>query len=202
MEFGWWAALYARFGVPYPVVSYLVVALLGAGFTSGVWWLTAESYKNQQREQLARAPVVDNQPLEDAKVKLAQVEERLRRAEDEKERERKEKERAQQQLDERAERKKVSEALGEFMLTGRAIQQRCGNEAQPAPGTDADDWAAGVEKYLTAHLGVSYVARFRNSAGLPMAGNSIASIPHRNVWAFLHVRLARLDEFLKEQAPL
>jgi hypothetical protein len=201
MEFGWWAALYARFGVPYPLLSYIVVWLIGGLFASGIWWLTAEAYKKQQRELEARPVVEDVRPqLEAANVRLAQVEERLRQASEAAQNERTEKERALEALDQREKRRTISSALGAFMLRGRDIQQRCANEAQPAPVADAEAWAPEVERYMAAELGDAYVARFRSAAGIPIAATSISSQVHRRVWSFMHTRLARLDQFLQELA--
>jgi hypothetical protein len=103
-----------------------------------------------------------------------------------------------QQLDDRQRRARIREALGSFMLTGRALQRQCGDESKLAPNKEADDWAADVEKYLRDTLGESYVARFRSHSGLPMTGNSIQSIPHRNLWGGLDTRLARLEQFIEE----
>jgi hypothetical protein len=207
MEFGWWAALYARFGVPYPILSYVVVSLLGAALTSGIWWLTAEAYKNQQEQQQRDAPASENlvSELNDAQIRLAQIEEQLNQTTQtveneraEKNRERIDKERALQALDDRAARRAQQDALGGFMLTGRQIQQRCANEAAPAPAQDADNWAATTEEYLANQMGTAYVARFRSAAGLPMTATAIQSREHRNVWSFMQVRLARLEQFIQE----
>lgn len=86
------------------------------------------------------------------------------------------------------------------MLTGRNLQGRCSDEKQPAPVNETDAWAAEVEKYLADNWGESYVARFRSHAGLPMSATSIESREHRNVWSFLHTRLARLEQFIQEVA--
>ena len=82
------------------------------------------------------------------------------------------------------------EALGQLLLEGQHIQQQCGNEKEPAPSAQAQEWADKTEGYLAENLGESYIARFRSSAGLPMTANSISSLDHRNLWAGLHVRLA------------
>jgi hypothetical protein len=201
----WWAELYAKFGVPFPVLSYIVAVILGGGLFGGAWWLTGQAYARQQL-QIARPDGDNLRPqLEEAKVKLGQFEERLRQAElakDEQhaatERERTEKERALQQLDDRAKRASIRDGLGKLMLRGRELQVRCADESQPPPDADADAWDHDAEKYLRAELGDAYVARFRSSAGLPLGATSIQSLPHRQLWGGIVIRLARLDQFIQE----
>ena len=92
----------------------------------------------------------------------------------------------------------IREHLGQLLFEGQELQRQCGNEKEPAPTAQAQEWADKTEGYLAENLGESYIARFRSSAGLPMAANSISSLDHRNLWAGLHVRLARLTQFVEE----
>ena len=91
-------------------------------------------------------------------------------------------------------------ALGEFLEEGRGLKVRCANEQEQRPEKETDEWAGRVEEFLLQELDESYIARFRNSAGLPMSANSIRSIPHRNLWGGINSRLARLEQFLAELA--
>jgi len=110
------------------------------------------------------------------------------------------KEDALTRLDDRAKRKQIRERLGQFLGRGRELQLQCGDESKPPPSKETEHWATETEAYLRKELGESYVARFRNDAGLPMTGNSIRSIPHRTLWAGIDSRLARLEQFIQEQA--
>ena len=72
-------------------------------------------------------------------------------------------------------------------------------DRKPAPEQQVEDWAREVEKYLFAEdsLGDSYVARFRNSAGLPL-GMTTLMPPYSHVEGYLKTRNARLSEFIQE----
>lgn len=91
-------------------------------------------------------------------------------------------------------------ALGKFLGEGQSLMSRCGDEQIDPPSTEADRWAAEAESFLSENLDNSYIARFRSGSGLPLAANSIASLPHRKLWGGLHLRVARLQEFIKEQS--
>ena len=99
------------------------------------------------------------------------------------------------QLNVREKRRNIRETLGRFLAEGHELLGRCGDEQQQPPTEDADSWAAKTEEFLAANLGESFIARFRSGAGLPMTATSIASIPHRQLWAGIWVRIARLEEF-------
>lgn len=102
------------------------------------------------------------------------------------------------QLYDKARRRAVREALGEFMEEGNQLRAQCTHENEPPPNEKTDDWAARAEACLREHLGDSYVFRFRSSAGLPIAGTSISSQLHRELWSGIHIRVARLDQFIAE----
>jgi hypothetical protein len=101
-------------------------------------------------------------------------------------------------LDDRERKKAIRSQLGVFLDQGQQLMVRCADESQPPPNADADEWAAKTETYLTAQLDPSFVARFRNGTGLPLTANSIASIPHRNLWAGLWVSMSRIQQFIQE----
>jgi hypothetical protein len=103
-----------------------------------------------------------------------------------------------QQIEPSGRKREIRIALANFMEEGQQLNRRCGEELLPAPEGDANTWAQRVEDFLSENLDASYVARFRDGSNLPMAATSIASIPHRNLWGGLRVRLARLQEFIRE----
>ena len=101
-------------------------------------------------------------------------------------------------LDDRTKKREIKLNLARFLEDGQRIISQCSDENNPPPETEANSWANSVEKYFTDEMDDSYISRFRNGAGLPMTANSIASMPHRNLWAGIWIRIARLQEFIKE----
>jgi hypothetical protein len=101
------------------------------------------------------------------------------------------------QLDQRQRRTEIRTALGNYLLEGRPLLVRCADESQPPPNQATDAWAQRAEMYMHENMDDSFIAHFRDGAGLPMTANSIASIPHRQLWADIWVRIARLQEFIK-----
>lgn len=65
---------------------------------------------------------------------------------------------------------KRKDELSALLLEGQALNQRLAGTDEPLETLDPDiqAWADKTETWLTEHLGVSSVARFRNSAGIPM----------------------------------
>jgi len=102
------------------------------------------------------------------------------------------------QLAGRQSRVAIREALGSLLMEGQELQRRCANEKEAPPSAEAEEWAEKTEACLSEQLDPSYIARFRSHAGIPMAACSISSIEHRNLWAGLQVRLARLTQFVEE----
>jgi hypothetical protein len=96
------------------------------------------------------------------------------------------------------ERQRLREALGSFLIEGRQLQERCSYQNQDPPNAEADAWAGRVETFLGDNLDSGHIARFRDGSDLPMGANSIGSIPHRQLWGGLRVRLARLSQFIAE----
>jgi hypothetical protein len=95
-------------------------------------------------------------------------------------------------------KRKTRETLGLFLHEGSILRGQCGNEKEQPPEDAAIDWANKVEDFLCSSLDESYVARFRDGSNLPMTANSIASLAHRHLWSWIRVRMARLQEFIKE----
>jgi hypothetical protein len=102
------------------------------------------------------------------------------------------------QLAGRQSRVAIREALGSLLMEGQELQRRCADEREAPPSAEAEEWAEKTEACLSEQLDPSYIARFRSHAGIPMAACSISSIEHRNLWAGLQVRLARLTQFVEE----
>ncbi|MFC2022389.1 hypothetical protein ACFLTR_04195 [Chloroflexota bacterium] len=102
------------------------------------------------------------------------------------------------QLGDKDKKRETREKLGEFMVEGQELKAKCGNEKEPPPNDEADEWADKVEHYLADELDDSFISRFRNSAGVPMAANSISSIPHRNLWSGIRIRLYQLEKFIEQ----
>jgi hypothetical protein len=93
----------------------------------------------------------------------------------------------------------IRDRLGEFLVQGQNLRQRCMNESEPPPKGEVDAWAEETENFLISEYGTSYVARFRDHAGLPMVATSLTSGAHVNLWSGLHTRTARLQQFIAEQ---
>ncbi len=103
-------------------------------------------------------------------------------------------------LSKRTDKRRIRDSLSGFLMEGKKLMVSCNDETQPPPFQETDLWQKEIEEFLNDNLEPSFVARFCNPAGLPMAANSIASIQHRNLWAGIHFRLARLSQFLEEYA--
>jgi hypothetical protein len=104
----------------------------------------------------------------------------------------------QVRLDDRERRRQVRGALGNFLEEGRQLMIRCTNESLPEPTADAEAWSNTAETFFQQNMDDSFIARFRDDSGLPMTATSIASNPHRNLWAGIRVRTSRLQEFIME----
>lgn len=100
--------------------------------------------------------------------------------------------------EQREHRRKVRLVLAAFLSDGQELMQRCGDEKVPAPENDANEWAIKAEKFFSENMDDSFVARFRDSSGIPISATTIFSIPHRQLWSGIRVRVARLQEFIRE----
>lgn len=106
----------------------------------------------------------------------------------------------EKKLNNKAKTKNERVKLGEFLEQGQLLKHRCGNEREPPPNDDANEWAIEVEHWLETEFDSSYVSRFRNNADVPMTANSISSITHRNLWAGIHTRCYQLGKFIEQLA--
>ncbi|MBI2979789.1 MAG: hypothetical protein HYY41_03060 [Chloroflexi bacterium] len=104
----------------------------------------------------------------------------------------------EKQLNDKAKKKAARETLAIYLNEGQVLKRQCANEKEAPPGDEAYEWAHKVEHWLEKEFDKSYVTRFRNTADVPMAMNSIFSTPHRDLWGSIHTRLYQLGEFLKE----
>ena len=98
-------------------------------------------------------------------------------------------------------KKKIRLSLGKFIDEGRAIEAQCADETRPPPSQETNFWAQRTEAFLRENLDESYISRYRDSSGMPMTANSISSVPHRNLWAQVYYRVARLHEFWSDFKP-
>jgi len=191
------------------VVSLIIVGLLGATYFVLAWhWLgiqwtrevesveatrmNATITKLEQDIQKERDRVIERDRVLGAKdTEIVQLRDALDQA---KTREAS----LRTQLDDRERRKAVRNALGAFLAEGRQLLSECANEREPPPEQKAEDWAARTEAYLNEHLDAGHVALFRSGGGLPMTATSISSIPHRQLWSGIRVRVARLEQFISQ----
>lgn len=95
-------------------------------------------------------------------------------------------------------RREIGEAVGWLWSEGTELRNQCTNEREPPPVGEFNDWVARTEEYLAAHLDASYIARFRDSAGLSAPPTKIQSRAHVALWASIWTRLARLEQFIQE----
>ena len=108
---------------------------------------------------------------------------------------------AENEINIRRNRKNIRVALGGFLTEGQALMSRCDDVTTPPPNEDADSWGQKVEVFLLDNFDESYVARFRDGTGVPLAARvsrEQPSLPHVNLWSALRIRVFRLQEFIKE----
>ena len=92
----------------------------------------------------------------------------------------------------------IRDKLSEFMIEGKKLMNLCDDETKPPPNDEVTLWEDNIIKFLRENLENSFIARFRNPAGIPMETSSISSIQHRELWNGIRFRLARLDQFIEE----
>ncbi len=97
----------------------------------------------------------------------------------------------------------LRDGLAALMLEGQAVRRRLASTDEPFETLEPDigAWALKTETWLQTNLGTSYIARFRNGAGLPMGAFVMRREPNTKegpLNGFMSVRLARLNEFITE----
>jgi len=97
--------------------------------------------------------------------------------------------------------------LANFMDQGSLLMQRTITSPDPVTtiSEEANRWAENAERFLTESLDDSYISRFRDGSNLPMSSLFIDpqlgdERERRSLWTGLRVRVARLQEFIKEQS--
>jgi len=175
--------------IPAGILLFVWICLLA-------WSLTATAYYDHQ-DLLGRIRTL-NSELENNIGELKQARGRINDLETENAALRPEIIRLRQQIDDRVRRRQWSATLATFVTEGNRLMERCNDETVPPPEAEAEAWASRVEEFLVENFGQGYVARFRNGAGLPAGVTTIRSIPHRQLWGGLRVRMARLNEFITE----
>jgi len=97
----------------------------------------------------------------------------------------------------------VGEILARFMLDGQDLQRRLSSteESRETLEPAITSWETECERWLSETLGATYIARFRNDAGIPIGTFTMRRGLNR--WegplnGFMRVRLARLGEFISE----
>ena len=71
-------------------------------------------------------------------------------------------------MDTSAKRLAIREALGQLLSEGDELAKQCLKENESQPSDEAERWNSEAVEYLDDNCGSDYVARFSNSAGLPM----------------------------------
>jgi hypothetical protein len=101
-------------------------------------------------------------------------------------------------LNDRNRKQKIRIALGGLLVEGNRLMSECTDESKPAPIADAEAWASKTENFFHENMDDSFIARFRNDSGLPMAATAIQSKTHRSLWGGILLRTYRLQEFIRE----
>lgn len=97
-------------------------------------------------------------------------------------------------------RKGVRVELARLCQDGQLLMTKCLEHGSAPPIEDANDWARGVESFLTNKLDESYVVRFRdrsNAAAVRPAGG-VFTEERIAVWRALRISVIHMNEFIKE----
>ena len=111
-------------------------------------------------------------------------------------------------LDDRDERKKRKErsekikaTLAGYLDAARVLQNKC-IEEPASPEESVNAWNREVDDFLML-VGTVYQVRFRNQSGIsPVTRTRMYTDTHRRAWEFLHWKMVRLDEMLKEEMEM
>jgi len=95
-------------------------------------------------------------------------------------------------------RRATREWLGLEMERARQLMAKCADMGEPSPEDDAQAWSEAVEDRLAADLDMSYVARFRDSSGVPMQMSSITDDQRRRLHGNIRIRSHNLNLFIRE----
>ena len=105
----------------------------------------------------------------------------------------------------KAKQAKLRDRLAALMLEGQALDHRLTSTGEPLETLEPDieSWGVKAETWLEENLGNSYLARFRNGAGVALGGYVMRrplNTKEGPLNGFLRVRLARLGEFIAEHS--
>jgi hypothetical protein len=100
----------------------------------------------------------------------------------------------------------IREILGRLLIEGthilikfRTVRSTVFTMQDDYPYNDFQEWDTRIEAALTKFLDISYVSRLRNSSGLCLPNVDKGS-KRDQLLADIHVRLIKLDEFIRELA--
>ena len=93
-------------------------------------------------------------------------------------------------------RRRKQDKLSEFVSEGQELLHR--RDDGTPPHHEAIDWTTRIEEYLQKKLETRHVLAFRSSAGLPPIETTARKGAHRRLERYIQIRLARLEEILKE----
>jgi hypothetical protein len=102
---------------------------------------------------------------------------------------------------EAARRLAIREWLGSFVAEGNNLKDQCRDVTKQVPLDQTYEWANRIEAFLSTQLGQSYVNRFKDSTGVPLASPPGLEGEHLNVWAYIYSRIFRLEQF-SQQLPI
>lgn len=88
--------------------------------------------------------------------------------------------------------------LGDYLVAGSRLMTRFYDAQDKAIEKDATDWNLQVMQYAQDHLGPAYLARVNTGTGVTGFLKSATDPAQQKVLESTHVRLIRLQEFLKE----
>ena len=195
MEYGWLPTLYAKFGVPYPKLSFAVVFVIGGFIAIGGWWLVGADYQRQETSQKA------TNDLQKEVARLSGIPDQVTRLSTRidgiqgvnAETERKQRELAEQ-------RRKNRNVVGDFLARGNAIKDECTSlAAKPELEEKAYQWAKQTSTGL-AQIDKSYAGRFQGASGLSYSrsiGNQPLPQINNNVWNWVNQRTDALTRILE-----
>lgn len=107
---------------------------------------------------------------------------------------------AENEINNRENRKNIRIALSRFYQEGQALRLRCEKEIDdPPPNGDATLWAGKTEVFICNQLDESWIVRFRANSDV----QAVTPLPqpprdHYHLWGWIHNRLNNLNEFIKE----
>jgi hypothetical protein len=98
---------------------------------------------------------------------------------------------------ETARRAEISAELSNLIDRGDKLMDELVANQQPLPLSSEKEWNDAVED-LVPKLGHPYVTRLHNITGIVPPKMSGMDWPHFSEWGMIYIRVARLEEFLRE----